>query len=125
MKRFIICLSILSVIIFSGIFILNRLAVYSNEMTKQINIAEKLIENKKADDAVNQIDNIKQLWDRYYSRLSFILQYEKTSNIYSSVDSLESLLKYSDEDFLNECERLKVSIRLLYEDQRPTLNNLI
>ncbi len=125
MKRFIFSCCFIVIIIIFAVFELHQVKEYNDTLIKKIDTAQELLENNKTDDALKKVEDIKRFWNKYYIKMSFIVQSSKLNEISVSVSKLDSLLKSESDEFDSECEYIEFSLRLIYDSQFPSLHSIV
>lgn len=125
MKRFYLCCVILLTVILSSCFLLHQLHEYTDTLTQKIDEACELAEKEKTEDALNKVEEINRFFEKYYIRMSLIVQSEKLNEISDSISKLHSLLQYNSEEFFSECNDIKSDIKLIYDSQYPSFHSII
>ena len=125
MKRFYLCCVILLTVILSSCFLLHQLHEYTDTLTQKIDEACELAEKEKTEDTLNKVEEINRFFEKYYIRMSLIVQSEKLNEISDSISKLHSLLQYNSEEFFSECNDIKSDIKLIYDSQYPSFHSII
>ncbi len=125
MKRVVICAAIISVIILSSIGSLFILKTQNEKIIEYVDEAILLWKKNETGEALEKIDELNRFWQKYYIRISFIVQNDKMENINTSVAKLKPLVITGNEEFYAECENIKLLLEMIYDSQFPYLHSII
>ncbi len=125
MKRMLVCLLIISSIIVSSFYLLNKLDNYNKTLTIMIDEAISLRENEKTEETLQKVEEITRFWKQYFNHMSIMIQTSKMNDISTSVAKLLPLLSHDNEEFFSECENIKFAITLVYDCEFPSFHSII
>jgi hypothetical protein len=106
----------------STLFVLKK---QNETMTGYLDEAVALWEKEETDKTLQKIDELSRFWEKYYIRISFIIQNDKTESINNSIAKLKPLVACNNEEFYAECENIRLALKIMYDRQLPTLHSMI
>ncbi len=124
MRRVRLCSGILIVILIASILMLLLLRSYNQELNTKIDEAIELWHGNMKEETLEKVDEITKLWAKYSVRMSFMVQADKMEHISASVARLKPLLECGSDEFYSECESIRFSTNLIYDNHFPQLHSI-
>ncbi len=125
MKRVLLCGAITAIIIITSVIMLISLNNHNNALCSKVDECVEAYENKKSELALQKVEELTHLWEDYYTDMAFVVQSDKIHGICVSISKLKPLLKEQSNEFISECESIKLSLELIYDSHYPYLRNVI
>lgn len=120
MKRLTACIIILTVIAAMSVFSVFAVKKENDKFISLVNAAENSYRNEDSD-TVRRLEELKNAWNKYYVRISYIAQSCTLDDISYAVAKLPALLEKGSEEFLSECESIRSWTEKIYHTQYPHL----
>ncbi len=124
MKRIILCITILLVIIGGSVVSLLLIKNKNEKLIEALDLITTYAEDKKNDQALQEIKEFSRSWKDYYICVSFIVESSRLEDISASCAKLEALLLKDSEELYSECESIKYGITLIYNNEFPYLHSI-
>lgn len=123
MKRIILCCSIISVILIVSIASLFYMNYCNKLFLDKLDTAIISAGNEETD-VLKNIDALNQYWKKYYRTLSYFVQNDKLDNVNSSMAKLEPFYNSGNTEFFSECETIRDSLLLIYDNEFPHFRSI-